>query len=313
MDATDINVENEYGQTTGEVRHQVNTRDGQSLTCFFRKAENAHSNNLPFVITYHDVGINHITCFNPFFEHPKMKTALPFMNIIHIEAPGHQYKAETIPEDDYPTFTQLAKDILYVLEYFKVKNFIGFGVGVGGAVLTQFAILQPKYVVGLILVGSELKGFGWMETMKHWVGWKTMPSTKNPQSVFNYLLDHYHSDNPNIMETIKVEVSNINMENMCHYIDSYLKREDIKMSDIRALRAKVLVIVGKDATDAEDIVELFSHFNPSSATLLQVPDCGLLVTAENPTFMIEPFKLYMQGCGYMLDYYLSVGDDDPQE
>eukprot|EP01133_Synstelium_polycarpum_P013294 gene13294-15626_t len=309
-DTVDVLVHDYNHVQENEKRHDIKTSRG-SLACFERRGALFDTVDTPFIITYHDLGVNHITCFTPFFDHPKMKSCLPYLNIIHIEAPGHQYNGETIPTDSYPTLHQMAEDITFVLQYFKIKSFIGIGSGAGGAVLTQFTVLNPKYVLGLILVGSAIKSFSYLELVKSWVGFSSLPSMKNPNSVKNYLLHNYYSENmeetnPDLYDTMKREMQMINSENLCHYVQSYLKREDISMEDIHKLNCKVLLIVGKDSSITEDVVELFSHFNPRFSTLLQIPNCGILVTAEKPGQLVEPFKLYMQGLGYLLDYYQSV-------
>ncbi|EFA79865.1 NDR family protein [Heterostelium album PN500] len=309
----DVVVHDYIAAQPGEVKHTVKTSSGE-LACYLRMGENSEHVELPFIVTYHDLGTNHVSCFSPFFGQPAMKTVLPFINILHIEAPGHEYNSADI-ENHYPSLEQMSQDILYVLDHFKIKTFIGLGSGAGSAVLTKFAINNPKYVIGLILVGSALKSFGWLETVKHWIGFKSIPSFKNPENVKNYLIKHFHlgeldTTSPDIMQSIINEMNMINTVNMCHYVESYLKKDDINLNDIHGLKCKILVVVGKDDVHVDDVIELFSHFNPSLSTLITIPECGALVTVEKPYDLIEPFKLYMQGLGFLLDYYQSIGDEE---
>ncbi|EGC32606.1 hypothetical protein DICPUDRAFT_57015 [Dictyostelium purpureum] len=292
-----------------ETRFEIPTKHGK-LVCFQRKGLN-ESPNMPTIISYHDLGLNHSTCFSPFFNHPNMKNILPYLNIIHIDAPGHEFNSESIPSSQYPTIYEMAEDIQYVVDYFKIKMFIGLGAGAGGCVLTQYATLFPKTIMGLILVGSVIKSFSWLDWVKSWVELTTLPSLKNPTGVRNYLINHYYADNleetnPDLLENIKREMLLINPDNLYHYVHSFVKREDIKEDQIKALSCKVLLVVGKDSSYREDIIDLFSHFNPRNSTILQVQDCGILVTAEKPGDIIEPFKLFMQGIGYLLDYYQNI-------
>ncbi|KAM9961236.1 hypothetical protein ACTFIR_004073 [Dictyostelium discoideum] len=294
-----------------ETRHEVQTKHGK-LVCFQKIGSN-QSPNMPTIISYHDLGLNHTTCFSPFFNHPNMNHILPYLNIIHIEAPGHEFNAETIPSSQYPSITEMAEDIQYVLDYFKVKVFIGLGAGAGGCILTQYSIFYPRSVVGLVLVGSVIKSFSWLDWVKSWVELTTLPSLKNPTGVRKYLIDHYYADNleetnPDLLDIIKKEMVLINPDNLYHYVHSFVKRDDIKEEQIKALGCKILLVVGKDSTYKEDIIDLFSQFNPRNSTILQVPDCGILVTAEKPGDIVEPFKLFMQGIGFLLDYYQSHDD-----
>ncbi|KAF2072596.1 hypothetical protein CYY_006093 [Polysphondylium violaceum] len=296
-----------------EVRFEIPTKHGK--TVFFQKKGHLFETvKTAPIVTYHDLGLNHTTCFGPLFEHPNIKSILPYLNIIHIEAPGHEFNSETIPASKYPTIVEMAEEIEFVLDHLKIKSFIGLGAGAGGCVLTQFALLFPRYVQGLVLIGSVIKSFSWLDLIKSWVELTTLPSLKNPEGVLNYLLNHYYSDNldktnPDLLESIKREMRMINSDNLYHYVHSFVKREDIKTSEMNSLSCKILLIVGKDSSHKEDIIDLFSNFNPKNSTILQVPNCGILVTAEKPGTIIEPIKLFMQGLGYLLDYYQTV---DPQ-
>eukprot|EP01132_Coremiostelium_polycephalum_P009158 gene9158-11224_t len=284
-----------------ENKHVLKLKSGGELVCYQQKGSYFETVNTPYIITYHDLGLNHTSCFSPFFDHPQMKTILPYLNIIHIEAPGHQYNAETIPTQDYPSLYEMAEDIESVCEYFNIKQFIGIGAGAGGCILTQYATLFPKRTVGLILIGSVIKSFSWLDAIKSWVGFATLPSFSNPNS-------ELEETNPDLFQTLKNEMQLVNSENLCHYVQSFIKRDDIKKEQIHELSCKILLIVGKDSSFTEDIKDVFAHFNPKSSTILQIPDCGILVTAEKPQQIIGPFKLFMQGLGYLLDYYQSIGD-----
>ncbi|KYR02527.1 NDR family protein [Tieghemostelium lacteum] len=297
---------------TGETKYNI-PRGERDIICYQRVGAN-YDPSIPPIVTYHDLGLNHTTCFGPFFDHPKMKTILPYLNIIQIEAPGHELNAATIATSDYPSIQEMSEDVQFVLEYFKIKNgIIGIGAGAGGCVLTSYAITHQKNIVGLVLIGSVIKSFSWLDWVKSWIELSTLPSLKNSTGVRNYLLNHYYADNleetnPQLLDSIKKEMLMINQENLHHYVHAFVKREDVKSEKIKELSFKILLIVGKDTSYKEDIMDLFSHFNPRNSTIVQVPDCGILVTAEKPNYLIEPFKLYMQGLGYLLDYYQSIND-----
>jgi pimeloyl-ACP methyl ester carboxylesterase len=44
-----------------------------------------------------------------------------------------------------------------------IKAAVGFGVGLGGNVLTRFALKYPSKMYGLILINGITRGPGWLE------------------------------------------------------------------------------------------------------------------------------------------------------
>ncbi|KAI8491044.1 Protein ndrg3 [Branchiostoma belcheri] len=90
----------------------------------------------PAILTYHDIGLNHVTCFQNFFNYEEMQVILKNFCVYHVNAPGQHMDAtpmdvhlatgerpvETIPPEDlyhYPTMDELAVMLEAVLEHFK--------------------------------------------------------------------------------------------------------------------------------------------------------------------------------------------------
>ena len=83
----------------------------------------------PVIITYHDIGLNHVTNFQAFFNFMDMKLLLQSFCVFHINAPGQEDNAPPLPDNYvYPTMDQLAQQIGVVCKYYGIKSFIGFGV-----------------------------------------------------------------------------------------------------------------------------------------------------------------------------------------
>ena len=116
----------------------------------------------PSILTYHDVGLNRRStscsatpllflrffidgsCFSGFLHHGKMKGVLKFFSLIHIDAPGQEENAPTLPRDTVMTCETLTNQIDQVLEHFGKKNFVGFGVGAGGWILLNYAVRMAE-------------------------------------------------------------------------------------------------------------------------------------------------------------------------
>ncbi|ERE63020.1 protein NDRG1 [Cricetulus griseus] len=97
--------------------------------------------NRPVILTYHDIGMNHKTCYNPLFNSEDMQEITQHFAVCHVDAPGQQDGAPSFPAGYmYPSMDQLAEMLPGVLHQFGLKSVIGMGTGAGAYILTRFAI-----------------------------------------------------------------------------------------------------------------------------------------------------------------------------
>jgi hypothetical protein len=83
----------------------------------------------PVIITYHDIGLNHVSNFQAFFNYIDIKLLLQSFCVFHINAPGMEENAPQLPDNfTFPTLDQLAEQIGNVCKYYSIKSFIGLGV-----------------------------------------------------------------------------------------------------------------------------------------------------------------------------------------
>ena len=118
----------------------------------------------PVIVTFHDLGLNHASNFDSFFELGDNKLLLQSFSVLHITAPGQERYASTLPDGyAYPTMDQMPLIVKDVVDHFQVKSLIGFGAGVGSHVLLRFTLLYPEIVEGLILVNPSTDKANWSE------------------------------------------------------------------------------------------------------------------------------------------------------
>lgn len=145
----------------------------------------------PVIMTYHDIGINHVACFQSFFSivstYPNI---LRYFVVIHIDAPGHHYDTtasdeqlnsnenkikmkenKDTNEEKTETFemSKLASLIETIVYELKIKRFFGFGVGAGCNVWLEYAKqnntsnFDSNILRGLILVNPTNADPSWSE------------------------------------------------------------------------------------------------------------------------------------------------------
>ncbi|XP_032766028.1 protein NDRG2-like [Rattus rattus] len=74
----------------------------------------------PAIFTYHDVGLNYKSCFQPLFQFGDMQEIIQNFVRVHVDAPGMEEGAPVFPLGyQYPSLDQLADMIPCILQYLK--------------------------------------------------------------------------------------------------------------------------------------------------------------------------------------------------
>ncbi|XP_019700820.1 protein NDRG3 isoform X3 [Harpegnathos saltator] len=268
----------------------------------------------PAILTYHDLGLNYISSFQAFFNYIDMRVLLENFCVYHVNAPGQEEGAPTLPEDyTYPSMEELAEQLLFILGHFGIKSVIGFGVGAGANILARFALAHPEKVNALCLINCVSTQAGWIEWGYQKMNVRHLRSQGMTQGVLDYLMWHHfgrgtEERNHDLVQVYKNYFERrVNPTNLALFIDSYVRRTDLNITreldptrkkEGLTLRVPVMNITGALSPHVDDTVTLNGRLDPTNSSWMKISDCGM-VLEEQPGKVSEAFRLFLQGEGYV--------------
>jgi len=249
------------------------------------------------LVTFHDVGLNHYSCFGRFFgpagmrrgEARDLKVWDQFC-IYHIDAPGHEEEAEDLARSHLApnnggmksdkdgeaagmTMGALAGVVECVVTQLKIGCFVGFGVGAGANVLLRFAILKPNFVRALMLIGASAQRVTDGEDWYYYTTLKIMEK----YGMNDYALDmwsrlHYSASvcsansgrgSHQVQSYKQVLKSDLNQRNLAAYLHAYKVRNAIDTSSKKSHAHKNV-----NHDQAMETQELFKALRGSKVLLM---------------------------------------------
>uniref|UniRef100_A0A3B5BD40 Protein NDRG1-like n=1 Tax=Stegastes partitus TaxID=144197 RepID=A0A3B5BD40_9TELE len=282
--------------------HDVETPHGR-LHCTMKGVPKG---DRPVILTFHDIGLNHKTCWDTLFNHEDMAEIMHHFAVCHVDALGQHEGANTFSTGyEYPSMDQLSETLPLVLKHFGLKSVIGMGIGAGAYVLTRFALDYPNMMEGLLLININPCAEGWMDWAAHKIsGW----THAMPDMIIGHLFGkeeiHHNQD---LIATYRHHILNdMNQFNLHLFVKSYESRRDLEVerpvpgSNVRTLKCPSLLVVGDNSPAVEAVVECNTKLDPTKTTLLKVSDPGLIICLSlQPAKLTEAFKYFIQGMGYM--------------
>uniref|UniRef100_A0A8D0AB85 Protein NDRG2 n=1 Tax=Sander lucioperca TaxID=283035 RepID=A0A8D0AB85_SANLU len=255
----------------------------------------------PVILTFHDIGLNHKTCWDTLFNHEDMSEIMQHFAVCHVDALGQHEGANTFSTGyEYPSMDQLSETLPLVLKHFGLKSVVGMGIGAGAYILTRFALDYPNMVEGLLLININPCAEGWMDWAANKIsGW----TNAMPDMIITHLFgkEEIHN-NQDLIGTYRHHIiNNMNQFNLHLFVKSYESRRDLEIerpipgSSVRTLKCHSLLVVGDSSPAVEAVVECNTKLDPTKTTLLKVQG----PPPPPPAKLTEAFKYFIQGMGYM--------------
>uniref|UniRef100_A0A4W5N239 N-myc downstream regulated 1a n=2 Tax=Hucho hucho TaxID=62062 RepID=A0A4W5N239_9TELE len=275
------------------MQPKLKTSDSEGIHCTMKGMPKG---DRPVILTFHDIGLNHKTCFDSMFQHEDMQEIMQHFAVCHVDAPGQHEGASTFSTGyEYPSMDQLSESLPLVLKHFGLKSVIGMAVGAGAFILARFALDYPALVEGLVLVNINPCAEGWMD-------WAANKVTALPEMLIGHLFGKEEiSNNHDLIATYRHHIMNdMNQYNLHHFVKSYNSRRDLEIErpipggkvSVRTLKCPSLLVVGDSSPAVDAVVSPNTHCNPNGhKQIINSYTSGLQ--------SLEAFKYFIQGMGYM--------------
>ncbi|KAL7095931.1 hypothetical protein ACP275_10G053100 [Erythranthe tilingii] len=297
-DSVCLDVETIY---LGGKEHIVRTGSGSVSVIVYGDPDK------PALVTYPDLALNHMSCFQGLFFCPEA-AALLLHNfcVYHISPPGHELGASAIC-DSNPVLSvdDLADQILEVLNYFRLGAVMCMGAMAGAYVLTLFTMKYRERVVGLILVSPLCKAPSWTEwlcnkVMSNLLYYYGMCSVLKECLLYRYFSKEVRGNaevpESDIVEACRRLLDERQSINVLRFLQAIDRRPDIT-SGLKKLKCRTLVFVGDNSPFHSDALDMIAKLDRRYSALVEVQGCGSMVTEEQPQAMLTSMEYFLMGFG----------------
>ncbi|MFQ6665465.1 hypothetical protein Gotur_032198 [Gossypium turneri] len=285
----------------GGKEYLVKTHHGTVLVAVFGDQDK------PALITYPDLALNHISCFQGLFFCPEASSLLLHnFCIYHISPPGHEFGAPPICPDGFmPSVDDLADQIVEVLNFFGLGAVMCMGVTAGAYILTLFAMKYRQRVLGLILISPLCRAPSWTEWLLNKVMSNLLYFYGMCGVVKELLLKRYFSKevrgNVQVPESDIVQACRRLLDerqsiNIWQFLEAMNGRPDLS-EGLRKLHCRSLIFVGENSPFHSEALHMTSKLDRRYSALVEVQACGSMVTEEQPHAMLIPIEYFLTGYG----------------
>ncbi|XP_066376873.1 protein NDL1-like [Miscanthus floridulus] len=285
----------------GGKEHHIQTNHGSVSVAIYG------DHDKPALITYPDIALNHMSCFQGLLFCPEAASLLLYnFCIYHISPPGHELGAAPILRSTpVASVDDLADQIADVLDFFGLDSVMCLGVTAGAYILTLFATKYRERVLGLILVSPLCKAPSWSE----WFYNKVMSNLLYYYGMCNVvkdiLLQRYFgkgvrggSTEPesDIVQACRSFLDQRQCMNVWRFIQTINERKDLT-ENLKQLQCRTLIFVGENSQFHAEAVHMTAKLDRRYSALVEVQACGSVVTEEQPHAMLIPMEYFLMGYG----------------
>ncbi|KAH9605352.1 hypothetical protein KSS87_004646 [Heliosperma pusillum] len=274
----------------------------------------------PALVTYPDLALNHMSCFQGLFFFPEAASLLLHnFCIYHISPPGHELGAGALCQDEPVPSTEDLADQILELFLLRLGEVMCMGVTAGAYILTLFALKYRERVLGLILVSPLCKGSSWTEWLYNKVMSNLLYFYGICGLVKDCLLKRYFSkevrgsaevQESDIVQACRRLLDERQSINVLRFLEAMNGRPDIS-EGLKKLRCRTLIFVGDESPFHAEALHMISKLDKRCSALVEVQYCGSMVTEEQPHAMLIPLEYFLMGYGLYRPSQLSGSPRSP--
>uniref|UniRef100_M8BHW1 Pollen-specific protein SF21 n=1 Tax=Aegilops tauschii TaxID=37682 RepID=M8BHW1_AEGTA len=275
----------------GGKEHHIQTNHGSVSVAVYG------DHDKPALVTYPDVALNHMSCFQGLLFCPEAASLLLHnFCIYHISPPGHELGAAPIsPKRPAPSVDDLADQVADVLDFF-------------GLFIDPHTLLQAKYrerVLGLVLVSPLCRAPTWTEWLYSKVESNLLYYYGMCGLVKESLLQRFFSkevrgcsESPesDIVQACRSLLDQRQSMNVWQFVQTMNGRYDLT-EELKQLQCRTLIFVGENSQFHAEAVHMTAKLDRRYCALVEVQACGSLVTEEQPHAMLIPMEYFFMGYG----------------
>ncbi|KAI4337128.1 hypothetical protein L6164_015577 [Bauhinia variegata] len=299
----------------GAKEHLIRTRYGYVAVAVFGDQDK------PALITYPDLALNYVSCFQGLFFCPEACSMLLHnFCVYHISPPGHELGAAAIdPDEPLLSVDELVDQIADVLNYFGLSAVMCMGVTAGAYILTLFAMKHRQRVLGLILVSPLCKVPSWTEWLYNKVMSNLLYFCGMCGVVKEILFNRYfskevrggaHLPESDLVQACQRSLDERQSLNVWRFLEAINGRPDIS-EGLRKLQCRSLIFVGDNSPFHSEALHMTSKLDRRFSALVEVQACGSMVTEERPHAMLIPMEYFLMGYGLYRPPKQSVSPRSP--
>ncbi|XP_072985880.1 protein NDL2-like isoform X3 [Typha latifolia] len=285
----------------GGKEHQILTNHGSvSVTVYGDQYK-------PALVTYPDVALNYMSCFQGLFFCPEAASLLLHnFCIYHISPPGHELGAAPISADvPVPSVDDLVEQVADVLDFFGLGSVMCLGVTAGAYILTLFATKYRERILGLIVVSPLCKAPSWTEWLYNKVMSNFLYFYGMRGLIKEYLLQRYFSKEvrggsqmpeSDVVQACRSLLEERQSTNVWRFLQSINGRHDLTEA-LKQLQCRTLIFVGENSPFHSEALHMTSKLDRRYSALVEVEACGSMVTEEQPHAMLIHLEYFLMGYG----------------
>ncbi|KAL0297227.1 UNVERIFIED_CONTAM: protein NDL2 [Sesamum radiatum] len=262
----------------------------------------------PALITYPDLALNYMSCFQGLFFCPEaFSLLLHNFCIYHISPPGHELGA-AVAGPDAPALSvdDLADQIAEILDYFGLGAVMCLGVTAGAYILTLFAVSDFPCTAASVFISVRFSPRNHAVLLQIKYSQRVMGDVKFTLHVWHvWVSEGFIAHAVFQQERVGLTVlSHTSLLSAAPQETRYYRRLD-------KTKVSIFDICRRNSPFHDEALHMTMNLDQRFTALVEVRACGSMVTEEQPDAMLIPLEYFLIGYGFHKPSQFSVSPRSP--